>query len=83
MTTNGLKSKQLLREKSVFRLYLFADTNDIKMGEIVTTLGWLDRLPIALEFQIDNRIVFHASFESSKLENDWWINRKAAVAMLK
>jgi uncharacterized protein (UPF0303 family) len=53
------------------------------MGEIVTTLGWLDGLPIALDFQIDNWIVFYASFESSKLENDWWINPKAAVAMLK
>jgi uncharacterized protein (UPF0303 family) len=73
----------LLREKYVFRLYLFADTSDIKMGEIVTTLGWLDGLPIALDFQIDNWIVFYASFESSKLENDWWINPKAAVAMLK
>jgi uncharacterized protein (UPF0303 family) len=33
--------------------------------------------------RIGDWIVFHASLQGSKPENDWWINRKVAVVMLK
>ena len=40
-------------------------------------------MPIAIEVRIGEWIVYHASLEGSKPENDWWINRKVAVVMLK
>jgi len=33
--------------------------------------------------RIGDWVVFHASLQGSKPENDWWINRKVAVVMLK
>ena len=59
------------------------NSNAITIGDIATDLGRQRHLPIAIEVRIGDWIVFHASLEGSKPENDWWINRKAAVVKLK
>jgi len=83
MTTGGFSAKQLLDEESVLRLPSLTNTDALEIGEIATTLGKQKCLPIAIEVRIGDWVVFHASLEGSKLENDWWINRKVAVVNLK
>ena len=83
MTTGGFTSKGLLAEEKILKLSSLTNTDAIEIGEIATTLGKQRKLPIAIQVRIGDWIVFHASLDGSKIENDWWINRKVAVVMLK
>ena len=83
MTTGGFSSKGLLEEEAVLKLPSLTNTDALEIGEIAATLGKQRKLPIAIEVRIGEWIVFHASLEGSKPENDWWINRKVSVVMLK
>ena len=83
MTTGGFSSKGLLEEEAVLKLASLTNTDALEIGEIAATLGKQRKLPIAIEVRIGEWIVFHASLEGSKPENDWWINRKVSVVMLK
>jgi len=83
MTTGGFSSKQLLDEELVLKLPSLTNSDAVEIGEIATTLGNQRNLPITIEVRIGDRMVFHASLEGSKPEHNWWINRKAAVVMLK
>jgi uncharacterized protein (UPF0303 family) len=82
MTTGGFSSKQLLNEEQILKISTLSNHDAIEIGQIAVTLGSQRKLPIAIEVQIDEWIVFHASLEGSKPENDWWINRKVAVVVL-
>ena len=83
MTTGGFSSKQLLEEEQILKLPSLTNSDAVEIGEIATTLGNQRKVPIAIQVRIGDWIVFHASLQGSKLENDWWINRKVAVVMLK
>ena len=83
MTTGSFSSKGLLEEEAVLKLPSLTNTDAIEIGEIAATLGKQRKLPIAIEVRIGEWVVFHASLEGSKPENDWWINRKVSVVMLK
>jgi len=83
MTTGGFSSKGLLEEEAVLKLSSLTNTDALEIGEIAATLGKQRKLPIAIEVRIGDWIVFHASLEGSKPENDRWINRKVSVVMLK
>ncbi len=83
MTTGGFTSKGLLKEEKILKLSSLTNTDAIEIGEIATTLGNQRKVPIAIQVRIGDWIVFHASLEGSKPENDRWINRKVAVVMLK
>ena len=83
MTTGGFSSKGLLEEEAVLKLSSLTNTDALEIGEIAVTLGKQRKLPIAIEVRIGEWIVFHASLEGSKPENDWWITRKSRVVMLK
>jgi len=82
MTTGGFNSKQLLDEEQVLKLPSLTNFDAIEIGQIAVTLGSQRDLSVAIEIQIGGWIVFHASLEGSKPENDWWIKRKVAVVML-
>ena len=82
MTTGSFSSKQLLDEEQILKLPSLSNNDAIEIGQIAVTLGSQRKLPIAIEVRISEWIVFHASLEGSKPENDWWINRKVAVVML-
>ena len=82
MTTGGFSSKQLLGEEQILKLPSLTNNDAIEIGQITITLGNQRKLPIAIEVRIGDWIVFHASLEGSKPENDWWINRKVAVVVL-
>ena len=83
MTTGGFSSKKLLEEELILKLPSLKNSDAVEIGEIATTLGNQRRVPIAVQVRIGDWIVFHASLEGSKPENDWWIERKVAVVMLK
>ena len=83
MTTGGFSSKGLLEEEAVLKLASLTNTDALEIGEIAAILGKQRKLPIAIEVRIGEWIVFHASLEGSKPENDWWINRKVPVVMSK
>ena len=83
MTTGGFSSKGLLEEEVVLKLASLTNTDALEIGEIAATSGKQRKLPIAIDVRIGEWIVFHASLEGSKPENDWWINRKVSVVMLK
>jgi uncharacterized protein (UPF0303 family) len=82
MATVHFSSKQLSNEELILKLPSLSNNDAIEIGQIAITLGNQRKLPIAIEVRISEWIVFHASLEGSKPENDWWINRKAAVVML-
>jgi uncharacterized protein (UPF0303 family) len=83
MTTGGFTSNQLLSEEKILKLPTLSNNDATEIGLIAVTLGNQRKLPIAIEVRIGDWIVFHACLEGSKLENDWWINRKVAVVKLK
>ena len=83
MTTGGFSSEQLLEEELILKLPSLTNLDAVRIGEIATTLGNQRGVPIAIQVRIGDWIVFHASLQGSKPKNDWWINRKVAVVMLK
>ena len=83
VTTGGFSSKQLLDEEQILRLASLSNSDAVEIGEIATQIGKARNLPIAVQVRIGEWIVYHASLEGSKPENDWWINRKVAVVMLR
>ncbi len=83
MKSFNFSSRQLLIEEQNLKLPTLTNLDAIRIGLIATTLGNQRNLPIAIEIRIGNWIVFHTSLQGSKQENDWWINRKVAVVMLK
>ena len=76
-------SKQLLIEESELVLPSLLILDAIKIGQIATSLASDRSLPIAIEVQLGDWIVYHASLPGSSPENDWWIGRKARVVKLK
>ena len=82
MTTGCFSGKHLLDEEQILKLPCLTNTDAIEIGQIAVTIGSRRKLPIAIEIRIGEWIVFHASLEGSKPENDWWIKRKVAVVML-
>ena len=83
MTTRGFSSKQLLDEELVLKLPSLTNSDAVEIGDIAITIGNQRKLPITIEVLIGDWVVFHASLQGSKPENDWWINRKVAVVKLK
>ena len=83
MTTGGFTSKQLLEEEQILKLPLLTNSGAAEIGAIAAILGRRRNLPITIEVRIGNWMVYHASLEGLKPENDWWIKRKMAVVMLK
>ena len=83
MTTGGFNSKQLLEEEEVLKLPSLTNTDALEIGEIAVKLGKQRKLAIAIEVRIGEWVVFHASLDGSKPENDWWIGKKSRVVIMK
>jgi uncharacterized protein (UPF0303 family) len=83
VATGGFSIKQLLDEEQKLKLPSLTNSDAVEIGEIATTLGNQRKLPFVIQVRIGDWIVFHASLQGSKPENDWWINRKVAIVKLK
>ena len=82
-TTGGFTSSQLMSEEQILVLPSLDLTGALEIGEIAKSLGQMKNLPIAVEVRLLDWIIYHSSLPGSKSENQWWIDRKARVVMLK
>ena len=82
-TTGGFTSSQLMSEEQILTLPSLDLADTLEIGEIAKSLGMARNLPIAVEVRLLDWIIYHASLPGSKSENQWWIDRKARVVMLK
>ena len=81
--TDGFTSSGLLKEEQLLTLPKLDVADAIEIGQIASSLGTEQGLPIAVEVRVGDWIVYHASLPGSSPENDWWIGRKARVVKLK
>jgi len=82
-TSSGFTSNLLLTEEQTLKLTYLEISDAIEIGEIAKSFGSQRGLPIAVEVRIGDWIIYHASLPGSTSENQWWIDRKARVVLLK
>jgi len=82
-TTGGFTSSGLLQEELLLTLPALDVADAMEIGEIAKSFGTQKSLPIAVEVRLGDWIIYHASLPGSTAENQWWIDRKARVVMLK
>ena len=82
-TTGGLTSNQLHQEEKLLVLPELTITDGLQIGEAAKSIGVARNLPIAVEVRLGDWTIYHASLPRSTVENQWWIDRKARVVMLK
>ena len=78
-----ISSKDLLNEERLMILPFINLKTALEIGEIASSLGLLRNLPIAVEVRLGDWTIYHASLPGSTVENQWWIDRKARVVLLK
>jgi uncharacterized protein (UPF0303 family) len=81
--TGKITSKKLLEQEFQLVLPKLSLTDALEIGETAKNLGLARNLPIAVEVRIGDWIIYHASLPGSTSENQWWIDRKARVVLLK
>jgi uncharacterized protein (UPF0303 family) len=82
-TTGGFSSAILLEEELKLALPSLSVADALEIGEIAKSFGVARGLPIAVEVRLGDWIIYHASLPGSTSENQWWIDRKARVVLLK
>ena len=82
-TTGGFTSAILLEEELKLSLPILSVADAVEIGEIAKSFGVARGLPIAVEVRLGDWIIYHASLPGSTAENQWWIDRKARVVLLK
>ena len=82
-TTGAFVSKELLREEQILKLPNHDIACAIQIGEMAKSFGVIRDLPIAVEVRLGDWTIYHASLPGSTAENQWWIDRKARVVLLK
>ena len=78
-----MSGKYLLSEEMSLVLASLSVSDAFEIGEIAKSFGTQRGLPIAVEVRIGDWIIYHASLPGSTSENQWWIDRKARVVLLK
>ncbi len=81
--STNFTTKELLDQEQFFTFEYLTPANALEIGEIAKSLGVLKNLPIAVEVRLGDWIIYHASLPGSTSENQWWIDRKARVVLLK
>ena len=82
-TPKVFNSKSLLLEEQRLVFSNLDVIGAIELGEIAKAIGLMRNLPIAVEVRLSDWIIYHASLPGSTAENQWWIDRKARVVLLK
>ena len=80
---NILTSKLLLEEEYYLTIQSLSLPGALEIGEIAKSFGVMRDLPIAVEVRLGDWTIYHASLPGSTAENQWWIDRKARVVLLK
>ena len=82
-TVTGFTSQLLLEEQDRLVLPSLSVADALEIGQIATYFGVEQGLPIAVEVRLGDWTIYHASLLGSTVENQWWIDRKARVVLLK
>ena len=82
-TTAGFTSNQLQLEEKLLVLPELTIVDGLQIGEAAKSIGVARNLPIAVEVRLGDWTIYHASLPGSTVENQWWIDRKARVVLLK
>jgi uncharacterized protein (UPF0303 family) len=82
-TIGGFTSSGLLQEELLLTLPALDVADTVEIGEIAKSFGVMRGLPIAVEVRLGDWIIYHASLPGSTADNQWWIDRKARVVLLK
>ena len=82
-TTGNSHSTELLQQEADCTLEVFDNEVAVKLGNFASAIGLERNLPIAIQIQIGEWVVFKAALPGSKPENDGWIKRKSNVVLLK
>ena len=80
-TTGGFSSEGLALEARTLELESLSQKEAIEIGEIALDFGFQRGLAIAVQVQLKDWVVFHASLPGSTPDNDSWIARKARVVL--
>ena len=80
---NNFTASGLLEEEQLLILDSLDVKCAVKIGEIAKSFGVMRDLPIAVEVRLGDWTIYHASLPGSTVENQWWIDRKARVVLLK
>ena len=83
MEFRNYNAKSLLSEINSLILPTLTISDCLELGDIAKNFGESRHLPIAVEVRLGDWIIYHASLPGSTVENQWWIDRKARVVMLK
>ena len=83
VTTGNFQSAELLEDELSTTLISLNNEDALAIGKLATEIGISRNLPIAIQVQIGEWIVYKAALPGSKPENDGWIKRKANVVLLK
>jgi len=83
ITKGGFTSSQLINEEQILTLPSLDLAGALEIGEIAKSLADLRELPLAIQVRLGSWIIYHSSLPGSTSENNWWIDRKARVVMLK
>lgn len=83
VTTGNFNSAELLEHELSTIIISLNNEDALAIGKLATEIGISRNLPIAIQVQIGEWIVYKAALPGSKPENDGWIKRKANVVMLK
>lgn len=83
VTTGNFNSAELLEHELSTILISLNNEDALAIGKLATEIGISRNLPIAIQVQIGEWIVYKAALPGSKPENDGWIKRKANVVLLK
>ena len=79
----NFEKSDLLSEEIHLKLPDLSVASALEIGEIAKSFGVMRDLPIAVEVRLGDWTVYHASLPGSTAENQWWIDRKARVVLLK
>jgi len=82
-TRGSFTSSQLINEEQILTLPSLDLAGALEIGEIAKSLAALRKLPLAIQVRLGSWITYHSSLPGSTSENNWWIDRKARVVMLK
>ena len=81
-TTGNFQSAELLAHEERAIIEKLGNQEAIEIGQLATKIGLERNLPIAIQVQIGEWVVYKAALPGSKPENDGWIRRKANVVLL-
>jgi uncharacterized protein (UPF0303 family) len=80
---NPLSSVNLIEEENLLILPSLEVIDAINIAKIATSIGLIEKLPIAIQIRFGDWIIFHVSLPGSSEENLSWLNRKGKVVSLK